>query len=130
VRRTLLDFGLALALIPTPALASDGAVPSLAETAARTVLSLAAVLAAIGGLAWLLRRMRVSPRSARGGARLASLARLDLGFRREIRLVEVADQILVLGVTPERIELLTELDAAAKVRQPDLQVLRELTTSS
>jgi flagellar protein FliO/FliZ len=130
VRRTLLDFGLALALIPTSALASDGAVPSLAETAARTVLSLAAVLAAIGGLAWLLRRMRVSPRSARGGARLASLARLDLGFRREIRLVEVADQILVLGVTPERIELLTELDAAAKVRQPDLQVLRELTVSS
>jgi flagellar biosynthetic protein FliO len=119
-----------LALIPTPALASGDAVPSLGAVAMRTGLALAAVLAAIGGLAWLLRRLRFCPRNVRADARLASLARLDLGLRREIRIIEVADQVLVVGVTADRIELLTELDSPAKVRQPELQVLRELTTSS
>ncbi|MGQ0720022.1 MAG: flagellar biosynthetic protein FliO [Candidatus Eiseniibacteriota bacterium] len=130
MRRRLLDPRILLALTPTPALAAGDAVPSLAAVAMRTGLALAAVLAAIAGLAYLLRRLRFSPRNQRTDARLASIARLDLGLRREIRIIEVADQVLVVGVTADRIDLLTELDTAAKVRQPELQVLRELTTSS
>jgi flagellar biosynthetic protein FliO len=107
---------------------------STAALFARAGLSLLAVLAAIAACAWLFRRLSSSaPVRARGG-RLGSLARLDLGGRREIRLVRADDRVLVVGVTADRIDLLTDLGTAPAAADsepaPALHVLRNLTTSS
>ncbi len=94
---------------------ADGtdALSGLAPVLLRAFGSLGAVIALIALLAWLLRRFRESTTTAQARGNLASGGRLDLGAKREIRLVQVHDRTLVLGVTEGRIELLTELEGSA-----------------
>jgi flagellar biogenesis protein FliO len=58
--------------------------------------------------------------------------RLDVGARREIRIVRVSDRLLVVGITEDRMELLAELEegdaAGPAVEAPSL--LRSLAISS
>jgi flagellar protein FliO/FliZ len=119
---------------PAAARADAGDAVSTAALVARAGLSLVVVLAAIAGCAWLFRRLSNAAPARAQGARLGSLARLDLGARREIRLVRADDRVLVVGVTPDRIDLLTDLGtgvaAADPAPSPALRVLRDLTTSS
>jgi flagellar biosynthetic protein FliO len=124
-------------LLATPALAADGdPVAGLPQAGLRAVAALGGVLALILALAWLLRRFREASRAATGGPALESVARLDLGARREIRLVRAAGRLLVVGVTEKRCELITELDddaipasANGEEKAPPLEVLRKLATS-
>ncbi|NNE43135.1 MAG: flagellar biosynthetic protein FliO [Gemmatimonadetes bacterium] len=122
-----------LLLTPAAALAADS-VPPISQMALRAGLSLAVVVAAIFAVALLLRRLSGSAAKPASGRRLASLARLDLGNRRELRIVRADHQVLVLGVTADRIELIRELPADALEDEespaPALTVLRKLTTSS
>jgi flagellar protein FliO/FliZ len=128
-----------IALVAAPAAAQAGAGDSVSTGAlvARAGLALLAVLAAIAACAWLFRRLSSLSSTAPGrqrGSRLSSLARLDLGARREIRLVRADDRVLVVGVTGDRIELLTDLGSGAteagSAAAPALRVLRDLTTST
>ncbi len=132
--------GAALLAWPTSALAADPATPSsLGMAAFRTAASLAIVLGLIALLAFLFRRFRESASHRPSSGRIASIARLDLGGRREIRLVEIAGRRLVVGVAGDRIELLTELEGDEEVpdemapdpprRPAALEVLRKLATS-
>ena len=127
-------------LITSPALAGDG-LPALSQSALRALAALGGVLALILVLSWLLRRFREASAARADGPSLASLGRLDLGSRREIRVVRVLDRLLVVGVTEQRCELLTELPAhadaspveatpAPECGPPALEVLRRLATSS
>ncbi|MBZ0267731.1 flagellar biosynthetic protein FliO, partial [bacterium] len=114
---------------------------------ARALGSLAAVVALIAALALLLRRLRENA-PARGTSRsLRAIERLDLGGKRELRVVRAGERTLVLGVTEQRIELLTELETATETAgdgapeapatsalatgsgTPVLRVLRKLATS-
>jgi flagellar biosynthetic protein FliO len=114
-------------------------IPSFGATALRAAAALGAVLLLIAALAYLFRRLRdVSPTGATAH-RIRSTGRLDLGGRREIRLVEVAGRRLLVGVTGDRIDLLTELEpadgergepeATSAERSGPLAVLRKLATS-
>jgi flagellar protein FliO/FliZ len=71
-----------------------------------TLVSLFVVLAVIGAVAFLAKRIGA------GGAREARLMRvvsqLPLGAREKISIVELDDQWLVLGVTAQQITLLTQ----------------------
>jgi len=127
-------------LITSPALADEG-LPALSQSAFRALAALGGVLALILVLSWLLRRFRDASIARADGPALASLGRLDLGSRREIRVVRVLDRLLVVGVTEQRCELLTELpsvgaapsaEAVPDVESgpPALEVLRKLATSS
>jgi flagellar biosynthetic protein FliO len=125
--------------VSAPVAAHAGAGDSVTTGAlvARAGLSLLAVLAAIAACAWLFRRLSSLSSASPGrqrGSRLSSLARLDLGARREIRLVRAEDRLLVVGVTGDRIELLTDLGSGAPEADsgaaPALRVLRDLTTST
>jgi flagellar protein FliO/FliZ len=120
--------------LPVAARADSGDPVSTVALVARAGLSLLAVLAAIAACAWLFRRVSAVATPRARGARLGSLARLDLGARREIRLIRADDRVLVVGVTPDRIDLLTDLGAGAAgadtAAAPALRVLRDLTTSS
>ena len=75
----------------------------------RVILSLFIVIVLIIGFTWLLKRFsRFGGRgAAKGGMKV--METLPLGGRRMIHVVRVHDRKLVLGVTGERIDLLTEL---------------------
>lgn len=127
---------------PAAAHALDpGALPGNLSLVTRAVGSLAGVVGLIVLLSLLLRRFRDSSRLLGGSSGLRSLGRLDLGGRREIRVVRAGERTLVLGVTERRIDLLTELPATADVAPqaggdgpscsvPALRVLQKLTSSS
>jgi flagellar biosynthetic protein FliO len=74
----------------------------------RAGAALGAVILLIVALSALLRRLRESGGSSGQSRRLASLERLDLGAKREIRLVRADDRLLVVGITADRMELLSE----------------------
>ncbi len=135
-----------------PALASAGDAPgepSIAFLALRTIASLALVVGLLFALRHLLKRVPAAAlRRSRGGEHLALRGRLDLGARREVRLVEVRDRLLVLGISGESMTLLADFEAvpaaaaetgeAAASRAPEGEsplpafaaFLQRLTTSS
>jgi flagellar biogenesis protein FliO len=122
----------AVLVLSTPAAVWAGesaAPPGLPELALRAVAALAAVVALIVALAALARRLKISPGLRSANERLASLGRLELGGRREIRMVRVDDEVLILGVTPERIELLSSSRARLASDPAEIPVLRKLATS-
>jgi flagellar protein FliO/FliZ len=106
------------------------------ELALRAGGSLVLVLLLFASLVFLLRRFRGGAAGLRDSANrfLRLRERIDLGARREIRVVEVQGRLLVVGVTNQGITLLTELDAAASPAEqapppaggPLLRVLRKM----
>ena len=77
-----------------------------------SLLMLLLVLAAIPLVLWTLKRVQTfrPPGSQRT---LEVTAQLALGARERIVMVRVEGRVLVLGVTPQQISLLTEANAAA-----------------
>lgn len=105
----------AAVLAPAAARAQQAAAPlpgdDLTTALVKTVAGLALVLAVMLGLYWLLRRLGPGiTGGAVGGGTLRLVGRLGLGQRKYLALVAVADRILVLGVGPDGIRLLTTLD--------------------
>ena len=126
----------AVLLAASPAFANES-LPSLTTAALRSLAALGGVLALILALAWLLRRFKDSTKVTTEGVALRSVARLDLGAKRELRLVQAEDRMVLLGLTDQRCELLTEWDATEDdAAQPAidppvaLEVLQKLATSS
>jgi flagellar protein FliO/FliZ len=122
-------------LLPQRALAAGtAALPSVGLSLVRVGASLALVIALLLALAAMFRRVRAVSRAAHPGPRLETIDRLDVGARRELRLVRAGDRLLVVGITDERIELLAELDApveeAASAPGIPQAVLRSLAISS
>lgn len=75
----------------------------------RVILALVVVLFLIFMISYLIKRYLVLGSSARGKGRLKLLETLPLGGRRMVHVLKVWDRTLVVGVTQNRIELLTEL---------------------
>lgn len=73
------------------------------------IAALALVLAILVGLYWLARRFLPSA-SLGGGGKMRILGRLGLGARKQVVMLEVAGKTLVLGVSQDRITLLTSLE--------------------
>ena len=80
------------------------------------VWALFAVLAVIGGGAWLLRR--VPGVSGGGTGRLRCLAALPLGTRERLVLVEADGRCVLLGVVPGNVSLLADLGQSAGQSEP------------
>jgi flagellar biogenesis protein FliO len=82
--------------------------------------AIAAVLAALAGtLWWLRRRGYASPRGAgRGGRRLVPLERLALSPQHSLHLVEAGGTVLRVGCSPGGCEVLRELGPLAAVGGP------------
>lgn len=102
IRRTTFCLPLWLCLA-APAAAAAPEVLSPARIG-QTLAVLAAVVAAIFGLAYLARR--VPGLTSRPGGALKLIDALSIGARERILLIEVDGQRLVLGVSPGRIERL------------------------
>lgn len=80
--------------------------PALVPSVWRTLGALAVVLALIAGLAWVLRR---SSLARRAGSGLGIESALSLGERRSLVVVTVEGRRLLLGLAPNAVSLVTEL---------------------
>jgi flagellar protein FliO/FliZ len=84
-----------------------------AESWLRMSLALAFVIGLIFLCAWLLKKMSggmlMGKHSVSGQMKI--LARTALGDKRELMVVDIAGRILLLGVTVQSINLITELEA-------------------
>jgi flagellar protein FliO/FliZ len=78
--------------------------PSAAASFGQALFGLLVVLAVIGALAWVARR--VSLPGGQRAALLKTVSGLSLGQRERVVVVEVADTWLVLGVTAQSINTL------------------------
>lgn len=102
---------------PTAAPAALPAVPpgapmTMAPTASagslmQTILALVFVLALLIGLAWFMKRY--GPKVMGGNAKMRVVSSLNLGGRERVVLIEVADQWIVVGASPGRINALATL---------------------
>ena len=101
---------------PAPAAAMPAMPPGAPMTMApaasagsllQTILALVFVLALLIGLAWFMKRY--GPKTLGGNNKMRIVSSLNLGGRERIVLVEVADQWIVVGASPGRINALATL---------------------
>ena len=89
-------------------------------TVMSTMVSLLVVLAAIGVVAFLFKR--IGPGGAPQTRMMRVVSQLSLGAREKISVVEVDDQWLVLGVTSQQITLLTQTAKKDVVATPQTAI--------
>lgn len=108
-----------------PGAASPLSIGSLVQA----TFSLALVLAAILGVAWVLKRARLAPRGGRGT--IGVIDQLAIGPRERVMLLRVGEAQLLLGVGPSGIVGLAPLanpltvDSPAAPSPPFAERLRE-----
>jgi len=88
---------------PTPMPAA----PSAAGSLLQTVAALAAVLAIVMGLAWMMKRF--GPKTVTGGSTVKLVGAMSVGTRERILVVEVGDQWIVVGASPGRMNALATM---------------------
>lgn len=102
-----------------PSVAAGSAAPELGASVLQMMFGLAVVIALLFACLWLIRRLS-APRG--GGAAIKILGAAAVGPRERVVLVELGEQVLVLGVAPgsvtrlhdmKRSELPLPADAAA-----------------
>jgi flagellar protein FliO/FliZ len=94
--------------------------PLSAMSLLQTVMGLVLVLGCIVLVAWLLKRTTSFHTAANGKMRV--IAGLPLGTRERAVLVQIGDEQLLLGVTPQQVNLLHKLEkplAADSRERPD-----------
>ena len=87
-----------------------GADVGLGLAAVKTIAALAAVLAVVVGLYWLLRRLGPGRVGAMGGGGIRVLGRVQLGPRTQVVALEVGEKVLVVGTGEGGVRLLVSLD--------------------
>ncbi|NSL56750.1 flagellar biosynthetic protein FliO [Uliginosibacterium aquaticum] len=100
---------LVLLLLPSPAFAAD-ALPTPATSLLQMLLGLGATLLVLLGALIMLKRLQ--GRRPGQGSLMHIRSAISVGTREKVVLLEVGKQVLVLGVTPGRINALHSLDAS------------------
>lgn len=103
-----------LMALPAPQPVALAAPPSTAASLMQTVVALLFVLGLLAALAWFLKRF--APRAGLGQRNVKLVGALSVGARERILVVEVADQWIVVGASPGRMNALATLP-----RQPQPQ---------
>ena len=90
------------------------------------VLALIAILLLIWGIAWFVRRYTgIGPQ---GGQHIKTIAVMPVGTRERIAVVEIGGRQIVVGITPNQINKLLELDQPLNVSAPGGEFARKLQT--
>lgn len=113
---------LLLLLLPLPALAepAGASVPSLGSW----LLSSLLVIGLIVLLGVLLKKTRLS--QALNGGQMKVVATLPLGVKEKLMVVRVGEQQFLLGVTPQQVSFLSQLETPLDETQPFAQQLGQL----
>ncbi len=91
--------------------------PEMLPSLLKMIASLGIVLGGLLLTLWLVRRF-VQSRSGRfNGQLIRVLASSTVGLKKNIALVEVPGQVLVLGMTGDRINLLSKIEDPESIRQ-------------
>ncbi|GAA4496625.1 flagellar biosynthetic protein FliO [Pseudaeromonas paramecii] len=88
------------------------------------LLSCALVIGLILALGWLLKKTRLNTRLT--GSGLKVVASLALGYKERLLVVQVGQQQLLIGATPQQISLLCQLDEPLAPNAPFAQQLRKV----
>ena len=89
--------------------------PSSAGGMFQVLFGLVVVLGLMAGAAWLLRRMGVAGTAAGNVARV--VGGVNVGNRERVLVVEVADQWIVVGVAPGRVNALSTMPRQEHIAQ-------------
>ncbi|MCL5270868.1 MAG: flagellar biosynthetic protein FliO [bacterium] len=85
--------------------------PSFGRVIGNMTLALGIVLALMAGAVWIARRyVPQARRAGRGGTTIEILSSRALGGRKSLLLVKARDKTMLLGVSPQGIQFLTEVD--------------------
>lgn len=84
------------------------ALPSATGSVFTMLLGLTAVLAIMAGIAWLFKRTGLVQR-AQGNAVAKIIGGVSVGTRERVMVIEVADQWIVIGVAPGRVNTLATM---------------------
>ena len=90
----------------TPPLPAGTATPELGASVLQMMFGLAVVIALLFASLWLIRRL-CAPRG--GGAAIKVLGAAAVGPRERVVLVEIGEQVLVLGVAPGSVTRLHDM---------------------
>lgn len=110
MKRTIPLLSLSLFLLPPAVVAANTSVAPItpAGSVGQMILGLAVTLALLVGGLWFLKRLQGTRGAAPGALRI--LGATAVGTREKIVLLGVGGKVLVLGVTPGRINTLHTLD--------------------
>ncbi len=111
-------FSASTAYAETAATVTTGsAVPSTAGNLFQVLLGLVVVLALMAGAAWLLRRFN----TAKGisNANIKIVGGISVGSRERVVVVEIADQWIVVGVAPGRVNSLATMQKQETTLTPE-----------
>lgn len=104
---------------PVAAAATSASPTSMAGGGLQVLFGLVVVMALLAGAAWMLKRF--GPVRGIGGANIKIVGGVSVGNRERVMVVEVADQWIVLGVAPGRVNALATLprqEGTALTAQP------------
>lgn len=96
-----------LMLAATAAHAGEQAGPASAGSLLQVLLGLVVVLACMAGAAWMLRRFGLAKTASAGAVKV--VGGVSVGTRERVLVVEVADQWIVVGVAPGRVNALASM---------------------
>lgn len=113
--RQIISAALASVLPLTVNAETMSSAPVTASTLLQTIFGLIAVLAVILFLGWLLKRSQYFHAAHHG--QLKVLGAISLGAREKAVLIQVGEQQLLLGVTPQQINTLYTLPEPLSVRE-------------
>lgn len=117
------------ALLPALAWAEDKKLtpPDPLASGGRVLLFLLLILGLIVALAWLVHKSRLTAGMLnRSNSGLKIVTVQPLGLKEKIAVVQVGEQQLVVGITPQQITLLTELEQPLAVPEDAPVPFREL----
>lgn len=109
----------ASAALSTSVHAADTAAAGTASTGnmVQALLGLVLLLGLMAAAAWALKRFGIA--KTNGGTQIKIVGGLSVGSRERILVVEVADQWIVVGVAPGRINTLSTMPRQESVAAPD-----------
>ncbi|WP_230089408.1 MULTISPECIES: flagellar biosynthetic protein FliO [Oxalobacteraceae] len=97
--------------------AAGTAVPSTAGNLFQVLLGLIVVLALMAGAAWLLRRFNTAKGISNTSIKVVGAA--SVGTRERVVVVEIADQWIVVGVAPGRVNALATMQKQETTLTPE-----------
>lgn len=91
----------------------------------RITIGLVVILLLIFLLAWVMKKMQLTPQS--GQQLIKIISAISVGHRDRIALIQVGDEQILVGLTPGRIEKLHELKTAIEITQDEKLAPRQFT---
>lgn len=117
IRLPSLLFSAALCIAGSAHAAAEQAGPASAGSLFQVLLGLIVVLGLMAGAAWTLRRFGLAKTPSAGTVKI--VGGVNVGTRERILVVEVADQWIVVGVAPGRVNTLSTMPRQENAAEPE-----------